>query len=116
MPKSAPKVVVKKVSAFPIPVQITTSAGNFPGKIVKLIKTGMMVETETHLSIGQQYNFNFTLPVSNAEILVIGVVVKSYSQYAGKSSSQILLEVHFRSIAEGHIIELQRFLKAIKQL
>src|SRR5690349_21854120 len=100
MARGASKTIVKKVSAYPILAQITSPTATYSGKIIKLTMVGILVETEAHLGIGQQFNVNFHLPVSNANILAVMVVVKAYSRHSGElgiNKNHHMIELHFRS-------------------
>ena len=109
------EVRVKKVSAYPIPVQL----GAQPGQIVKLAPTGFLVETSLPLVVSQQYQSQFSLPVLHSQIQFTGVVVKTYHRFGGAlgetKNNTKLAEITFKKLSPGAAEAIGDFLKKIGQ-
>lgn len=90
------KVVVKKVSPYPIPAQVTAGGQPIQGNIVKLTHVGYLMSLSSlALQLGQEYEVNFKIPASDNHILARTKVIKTYdrkfsagSPPAGESSGE----------------------------
>ena len=114
---SAAKVIVKKVAAYPIPVQLQDRNGVTPGNIVKLTQVGALVETVRNLPLGSNYTLTFALPLLEHSVSCSGIVVKGYTRFGGLvegMKSNALNEIQIKNISEtdrGYIVEFLNQLK-----
>lgn len=112
---------VKKVNAFPFPVDFKTSTLAAKAQVVKLSSQGFMIELEgNHLRPGERVDFSIALPVLGHIIENSGTVVKIYSQFVGaltaaeKGGPLNLIEIHFKSLTVGQKDDIYDFLKKIQ--
>lgn len=110
-----PKVIKKKVSPYPISVQLE----GFAGKIVKLTTTGFLVETSQPLQVNKVYESQFILPVMNVTVVFKGIVVKTYDRFRGglgESQANLkLAEISFKSLGSGNKEQINHFMVKIGQ-
>jgi hypothetical protein len=115
--KQAP-VNIKKISPYPISAALNGRYGTTPGRIVKITNVGFLIETLASVSVGDQFTVSFVIPVHEKKIETAVVVIKTYLRHGGelgKSSTEHLNELHFKTLGEDHKLSIQQFLTAIKQ-
>lgn len=114
---------VRKVSAFPFPIEFKAAAGAAPSKaqVVKISSQGFMMEIEGNsLKLGERIDFTFSLPVLGHLIASGGTVIKIYSQFAGAISAPEhggylnLIEIHFRNLTVDQKNFIYDFLKKLQ--
>src|ERR1700733_7561445 len=75
------KVKVKKISPYPIPILITTSAGPLRAQILYLEPKGVIVDTASKiLVVSDVHQAQFELPVSNFPLNHAMKVIKTYDR------------------------------------
>ena len=78
----AAEVRIKKVSAYPFPVQIKFETSASTGQIVKLTQSGFLAEISLNaVQPGEKFECTFELPVSHALIVEPCVLIKLYNQW-----------------------------------
>lgn len=110
---AAPKIkqnsdgsVVRRVSPYPITVQIMKSEGQpvLTAQIVKLTEIGFLMKADTtyFYKVSENYQFHFQLPVIEKVIYTTGIVVKTYDAMESSSKSPTkmqTIEVHFKDLS-----------------
>ena len=106
------KTEVKKVKPFPFPVTVKVANHVVNGQVVKMGRTGFMVETTSALlSVGDSVEAEFTLPVLKDVIACTGLVVKLFNQLTGAGGMRIA-EIHFKLIPEASRSKIIEYLTA----
>lgn len=128
-------VQIKKVKAYPIAVQFKTATAVLPGQIVKLTQNGFLAEVgATSLQPGEKFECTFELPVMHHLVTEPVVMIKFYTQWAGKSQTPNpatsaphaevgatghgvlhLIEAHFTSLGETNHLKITSFLQTIQK-
>lgn len=117
---------VKKVRAFPIPVNLTLGAAGtspaappIPMNIVKLTQQGFLAETQVaSMKLGEKGQVQFEIPVSHDAINEACVIVKHYSHWVEKDGGQVpgfLIEAHFHQLSEAALKKITSFLSSLRR-
>lgn len=130
-------VNVKKVKAYPIPMQLKTESDVFPARIVRLTFQGFLAEVATgQVKPGDQFDVVFELPVSRVTVAERGKTVKIYNQWTGRPSGPALpseteptpsasasarsvihlVEVHFVNLSFSGKENIAQFLEALAKV
>lgn len=109
------KIEIKKVKAFPFPVTLKIASTHvLNGQVVKMSKSGLMVETTSALiSVGDKVDIEFMLPVVKDVIVCTGLVIKMFNQVAGAGSLRIA-EIHFKLMPNESLEKIVSYLTAAK--
>lgn len=116
------KIVKKKVSAYPFPVQLKTEKIALVGKVLDLTEAGMMTEAPpgAALRMGERFDFSFVLPVLSAAVTGEAVIVKLYDHFVAPAASasgppviQHLVGLQFRSVSAPGANAIVEFLHAL---
>lgn len=111
------KVVVKKVAAFPFPIQLKLDEKLIRGEVVKLESIGIMVKVEEFLVVNKPVEFIFEFPVLNATVRGLGKIVKTYDSLAGvKQKIHHLGEIHFTELSSEARDTINEFIKRLKKV
>lgn len=127
----ADQVKVKKVKAYPFPLQIMTDSGVIQGQVVKLTLQGFLAEVPSSaLQTGEKVQVSFELPVLHAVINEPGVMVKLYTQWGGRGQTQgpaeassaasnvhhlHLIEIHFKPLSIAGSESISTFLRSLNK-
>ena len=136
---------VKRVSAYPFPVQLKTATATIAGQIQKVTLEGFLAEIpSTSLQPGDRLDISFELPVHRVSVVQTGVTVKLYSQWGAQkaapgaapptpqpesASSNLtlgsptaegravvqLVEIHFQPLTDAGRSAISQFMRAIRQ-
>lgn len=133
----ADKNNVKKVKAYPFPVNFQIGTLAVPGQIVKLTLQGFLAEVGLgSLKPGDRFECSFELPVLHHFISSPGVMMKLYNQWSGSSEAAVgvsnepkppapgegstsgpnvlhLIEFHFQNLSAENRGKIQAFLSAL---
>lgn len=112
------KVVVKKVSPYPIAVQLGTSTPPVMAQILKLTSVGFMAELgKGVVQVGSELAVQFQIPVLGSQVAVRAKVMKTYDRYNPKGQPNIerMAEFHFLNLDDLQKESIKRFLTAIRQ-
>lgn len=130
---SQQRVIVKKVKAFPFPVQFKSASFSFSGQIGKMTTLGFIAEvSKTDLQPLEKLECAFTFPLSEVSVAEKVVVVKIHNQWAGSiggaksqdSTSQAsaktpgvlhLVEMHFVELSRAGKTHIDSFLRSLKK-
>ena len=137
-----PDVVVKKVSPYPVPMQITLGAQVFQCQIIKLTLFGFLADLKgAVVTTAKEYDVRFVLPVFNVEIAARVKVIKTYDRFVpgqaaatpateaapppgtpppsgnkkGLGHVQRIAEMHFVQISTAARASVEKFLTTIQQ-
>ena len=116
MAKAPPKEIrIKKVPAFPFPVQIVHEKnGPMRGRVMKAGKSGLIVENKgLALKVGDRFVMTFELPVFRKTIKETGKVVKIYSHFDSELTTGQLAEIHFVTLSGPSKEIFLQFLAAV---
>ena len=81
--------VRKKVSPFPIPVQLLTAVGPVQGQLVKLTLQGFLAEMPImNVQPGETLEITFEIPVTHAVVKQHCVLVKIYSHWGSATHNK----------------------------
>lgn len=124
------KVVVKKVSPYPIDIVVDEGGKPIKGQIAKLTLRGYLVYLGHEVTrVGNEHDVNFTIPVLQKSIAVRVKTVKTYDQFrppplesgqvsgpdVSTSVAHRLAEQHFLNLSEDQRTLIYQFLKKIGQ-
>lgn len=112
------KVIVKKVKAFPIPINLSVAEGQPPikGEILRLTLVGFqMTCKERMFKVGETFIAAFSLPVLKLSIKEVVVVAKTYDTFLDASVSEKtrITEIHFKSLSLENEKSIRNFMHAI---
>lgn len=115
--------VVKKVSPYPIPLQLNLVEGQppFKGNIVKLTDFGFLMQCDQkhYYRVTEVYVVQFLIPVFDRAIKAKAKVVKTYDTLkteGGKDLSKILtVEMHFVDLTASQKESIHQFTAKIGQ-
>ncbi len=115
-----PKVVVKKVKAYPIDADFVHSGQAAPikGKIVRLTTGGMQALFERSVfGVGDVVRFSFEFPVMKNRVEETAKVVKAYIQFRDdtKTKKDHLIEFHFKDLTSEGLSAITAYLVKIGQ-
>jgi hypothetical protein len=131
---------VKKISAYPFPIQLQSGTATTTGQVQKMTLEGFLAEIpSTPLQPGDRLEVSFEIPVFRVILKQSAVVVKLYNQWgATKSQPKVsaapnagdltfgsptaeglavvqLIEVHFQPLTDTGRSAISQFMRAIKQ-
>ena len=118
-----PPPIIKKVQAYPIPVQITKD-GLPPNraKIFKLTDVGFLVKVigQKIFKVGDDYNVEFDVPTTDKTIKQPVKIVKTYDNYDNRADQNNLekvytIEMHFKILTPSEKEAIHYFIKKIGQ-
>jgi hypothetical protein len=111
------EVRVKRIRPFPFEGQITIGAQSVPVRIHKMTLTGLLLEANAFLKVGQRYTLQFTLPVLKSQVTADVVAVKTWDQFAAPISKGgtvlKMIELHFKDVPGESHANVVAFLKKI---
>lgn len=115
--------VVKKVSPYPIPLQLNLVEGQppFKAQIVKLTDFGFLMQCDqTHYyRVAETYVVQFVIPVFDRGVKTKAKVVKTYDGIESKVGKDIVksmtVEMHFVDLATSQKESIRQFLAKIGQ-
>jgi hypothetical protein len=116
------KEVVKKISPYPIPVNITMDNHPiFAANIVRLETIGFIMRFESphFFKVGEFGDVIFNLPVVQRGVTSRARIIKTYDgmeiMVAGKLTKTYTVEVHFVDLGKDERIIINKFLERIGQ-
>lgn len=112
------KVVVKKVKAFPIPIDLWVAEGQplTKGEILRLTLVGLQMTCKDRMfKVGETLIATFTLPVLKLSIKEVVVVAKTYDTFLDASVSEKtrITEFHFKTLSLDNEKSIRNFMHAI---
>lgn len=115
-----PPVIVKKISAYPIAVQIIRTDGSPPlrAQILRLNSTGLQMESsKLLLKVGEDVKISFTIPHHGNDVEELMRVIKTTDSYKDINTGEkhYITELHFKSLNPKHSNYIREFMFAIKQ-
>lgn len=106
------KSEVKKVQAFPFPIVLKIGTHVINGQILKMNTTGVLIETTSALvSVGDNVEAEFTLPVMKDVIMCTGLIIKIFNQLTGAGGLRIA-EMHYKLIPDPARGKIAHYLAA----
>jgi hypothetical protein len=114
---AAPKLNVKHVAPYPIPVRITKAEGQPPllGVIVKMTEIGflMKVDGAQAYKVGDTCHFSFDLPATHTAMDVDGKIIKTYDGFELVNHQKVkirTIEVHFKALSDNQRNNIDNYL------
>lgn len=115
--------VVKKVSPYPIPVQLNLVEGQPPFKahIVKLTDFGFLMQCDQshYYRVAETYIVQFVIPVFDRGVKTKVKVIKTYDGIEAKMGKDIVkamtVEMHFSDLSTSQKDSIRQFLTKIGQ-